>query len=71
MVEEEGCGYVLPLEDPRILADHILKLYEDEGLREEMGRRGRDYAERELALTVAAKRYVELVKRISPFSSTS
>gem|GEM_PF-6585396 len=46
------------------MADHILKLYEDEGLREEMGRKGREYAERELALTVAAKRYVKLIQRI-------
>jgi len=64
LLEEAGCGYVLPPEDPVILADHILKLYEGEGLREEMGRKGGEYAERELALTVAAKRYVELIKRI-------
>ena len=64
LVEEAGCGYVLPPEDPQILADHILKLYEDEGLREEMGRKGREYAERELALTVVAKRYVKLIQRI-------
>ena len=64
LVEEAGCGYVLPPEGPQILADHILKLYEDEGLREEMGRRGGAYAERELALTVAAERYVELIKKV-------
>jgi len=64
LVEGAGCGYVLPPEDPRIPADHILKLYEDKELREEMGRKGREYAERELALTVAAERYVELIKKV-------
>lgn len=64
LVEEVGCGYVLPPEDPKSLADHILKLHEDEGLREEMGRNGREYAERELALTVAAERYIRLIDRI-------
>jgi len=64
LVEEAGCGYVLPPEDPEILADHILKLYQGEELREEMGRNGREYAEKELALTVAGERYIRLIDRI-------
>jgi len=64
LVEEAGCGYVLPPEDPRMLAERILKLYENQELREEMGRRGRAYAERELSLTVAAGNYVRLIERI-------
>jgi len=64
LVAEAGCGYVLPPEDPKILADHILKLHEDKGLREEMGRNGREYAEKELALTVAGERYIRLIDRI-------
>ena len=64
LVEEAGCGYVLPPEDPELLAEHILKLYENDGLRQEMGRRGRQYAEQNLSLTVAAQRYIELIDRI-------
>ena len=64
LVEEAGCGYVLPPEDPELLAEHILKLYENDELRQEMGKRGRQYAEQNLSLTVAAQRYLELIGRI-------
>ena len=64
LVEEAGCGYVLPPEDPELLAKHILKLYKNGELREEMGRSGRKYAEQNLSLTAAAQHYLELIGRI-------
>ena len=62
LVEKAGCGYILPPEDPRILADHILKLYNNKGLKEEMGGKGRMYAEKELSLSIAAERYLNLIE---------
>jgi len=62
LVGKAGCGYILPPEDPRILADHILKLYDDKGLNDEMGRKGREYAEKELSLSMAAGRYLKLIE---------
>ena len=63
-MEEEDCGYVLPYEDPELLAKHILKLYENDELREEMGRKGRKYAEQNRSLTVAAKGCIDLIRGI-------
>ncbi len=64
LIEEAGCGFCLPPEDPEELAHHILRLYRDEPLREEMGRRGRIYAEERLSLRVAIDQYLELMKKV-------
>jgi len=64
LIKEAGCGYILPPEDAKTLSDCILKLYEDERLRKEMGKKGREYGERELSLTVAAQRYIDLISRL-------
>jgi len=64
LIEEAGCGFCLPPEDPEVLAHHILRLYKDEQLREEMGRRGRNYAEEKLSLKVATDKYLELMEKV-------
>jgi len=64
LIEETGCGFCLPPEDPEKLAHHILRLYKDEQLREEMGRRGRNYAEEKLSLKVATDKYLELMEKV-------
>lgn len=45
VVEREGCGVVARPDDPRDFADKILMLLENDGLSEELGRRGRRAAE--------------------------
>jgi colanic acid biosynthesis glycosyl transferase WcaI len=62
LVAEARCGLCVPPEDPRALADAVLKLYRDPSLREELGRNGRVYAEETLSLDVCVVR-VEAVLR--------
>jgi len=45
VVEGSGCGILVDPGDEQMLADAILLLLEDKGLREELGRRGREVAE--------------------------
>ncbi len=45
VVRAEGCGLVVPPENPEALADAVARLYEDRAARDEMGRRGRAVVE--------------------------
>jgi glycosyltransferase involved in cell wall biosynthesis len=66
IIDESGAGMSCPAEDPKALADAILKLYRmPEGDREEMGQRGRKYFnanfEREMLLDRLEEWMQELV----------
>lgn len=45
-VRECGCGLVIPPEDPQALAEAVRTLFQNPEMREQMGRRGRDFVAR-------------------------
>lgn len=61
LISEAGCGLCVPPEDAQALADAVLKLYYNPSLREELGLKGRDYAERFLSLDKAVEKYENLI----------
>lgn len=50
LIQEANCGICVGPEDPKALADAILKLAEDPELRRQLGRRGREHVVREMSL---------------------
>lgn len=55
-------GYLVPPKDPRSLADRILELLRDPGLRTRMGEEGRRRVERQFRMRDVANRYVDLYR---------
>ena len=51
LIQEADCGICVGPEDPKALADAILKLAEDPELRRQLGRRGREHVVREMSLS--------------------
>jgi colanic acid biosynthesis glycosyl transferase WcaI len=64
LVREVGCGVVIPPGRPELLARTIRAAADGEYDLEEMGRRGRDYVEREADRVVAMERYRALVREL-------
>ncbi|MEW6048913.1 MAG: glycosyltransferase family 4 protein [Bacillota bacterium] len=64
IIEEAGCGFCVPAGDARGLAGAILKLYRDPALREEMGARGRAYAERHFSREGCIGQYEKLFSEL-------
>lgn len=64
LIKRAECGEALPPEEPEILAKTIRKLYNNPQACDEMGRNGREYAEREFSVRNAADRYEELFSRV-------
>jgi glycosyltransferase involved in cell wall biosynthesis len=66
LTQEAGAGVLVEPENAPALADALRKLANaSDEERESMGRRGRDYLERNLAKEVVISRYEELLKRVS------
>jgi colanic acid biosynthesis glycosyl transferase WcaI len=64
IVAEVGCGLVIPPERPELLARTIRQLREGTHDLDEMGRRGREYVEREADRSVAMERYRTVVAEL-------
>ncbi len=64
VVEQAGCGIVVPPNDPPELARAIRKAYDGELPLEEMGRQGREYVVREGDRTIAVERYRSLLREL-------
>lgn len=64
LIKESGCGFILPPEDERSLAEHILIFYKNRELMDRMGQNGRKFAEEKLSLKVAVEKYLQLMERI-------
>jgi glycosyltransferase involved in cell wall biosynthesis len=62
-VEEGRTGFVVPAGDPTALARRLITLLENEALREEMGRNGRDRVCRELTWDAVAARMLPHLQR--------
>ena len=45
MIQESGGGFAIPVGDDQAFVDAVQRLVDDENLRQEMGRRAREYAE--------------------------
>ena len=63
-VEESGCGWVVPPDDPAAIADKIQQLYQDAPLRSRLGARGRHLFEAEFNWEKHEGKLVELYRRI-------
>jgi glycosyltransferase involved in cell wall biosynthesis len=57
-------GLAVPLKDSAALAGTIGRLLEDDGLREELGREGRQIAEREYSLPLYVQRHLHLYEAV-------
>ena len=65
LLEKAHCGICVEPENASAMAKAILRLYEDESLRTEMGRRGRDFVVENYSRQVATKLYLSLIQRFS------
>ena len=64
LVEEAGAGEYVPPENPRGLADALVRLAADPDRRREMGRRGRAFVVSRYDRRSEAARYLEILSRI-------
>lgn len=64
LIEEAGCGFFVPAGDPAGLAEAVLTLYNRHELAEEMGQKGRDYAERNFDRKKCTQAYATLLAEL-------
>jgi glycosyltransferase involved in cell wall biosynthesis len=66
VVIDGGTGYLVPPKDSDFLADRIVRLLRDPGLRVRMGEEGRRRVERHFRIRDTANRYLDLYKGVIP-----
>jgi colanic acid biosynthesis glycosyl transferase WcaI len=66
VVESIGCGIVVPSARPELLARAIRDAHDGRYDLQAMGRRGREWVEREADRTVAVSRYRDLLRELAP-----
>jgi putative colanic acid biosynthesis glycosyltransferase WcaI len=66
VVQRVGCGVVVPPGRPELLARAIRDAHDGEYDLADMGRRGREWVEREADRSVAVRRYRELLGELAP-----
>lgn len=66
VVQEAGCGIVVPPGRPEVLARAIRDAHDGKYDLGEMGRRGREWVEREADRSVALRRYRDLLGELAP-----
>lgn len=66
-IEPGITGEVIPARDVSSLADVIQKLIESPQMRQEMGKRGRELAEREFDVDLVAARHLEIYRKLSAY----
>jgi glycosyltransferase involved in cell wall biosynthesis len=64
VVDEGRTGYLVPVQDARILADRIIKLLQDGDLRKNMGGEARRSIERKFRMRDVASRYLEIYNEL-------
>ena len=65
-VEEAGCGTSIPPENPEMMAQAIIKLYQmSSEKREKMGQRGREYVEKYHNISVLAEKLEKVIQEVS------
>jgi len=63
LVKKAGCGITVPPEDPRAIADTIMRLYSNRALIAEFGRKGREFVEAHFSRKKSAQSLLELMVR--------
>jgi colanic acid biosynthesis glycosyl transferase WcaI len=66
VVQQVGCGIVVPPGRPELLARAVRDAHDGKYDLVEMGRRGRDWVEREADRSVAVRRYRDLIGELAP-----
>jgi putative colanic acid biosynthesis glycosyltransferase WcaI len=66
VVESIGCGIIVPSARPELLARAIRDAHDGRYDLQTMGRRGREWVEREADRTVAVRRYRDLLRELAP-----
>ena len=65
LIAEARCGLCVPPEEPHALAQAVLRLHRDAGLRKRMGSNGRRYVEENHTPQVAARQYAKLLEEVA------
>ncbi|GAB4057309.1 hypothetical protein GCM10028811_03510 [Uliginosibacterium sediminicola] len=60
-----SCGLIVPPENPKALADAVVRLSSDGALRQQLGRSGRRYAEQNLDVQVVLRRFEQTLHCIT------
>lgn len=63
IIKEAGCGYCLEPEEPELLSQAILRLYENPSMAEELGSNGREYAQRHFSRRLCTEKYNALIEQ--------
>lgn len=63
-IEPDVTGLLVPVRDPFALADAIQRLIDDPKLRQQMGREGRELAEREFAIERVVRRHLDIYQEL-------
>jgi len=61
IAQTAGCGFTVPPDDVELLADTILRLYQDQSLRQELGSKAREYFLEHFERKLATARYYDLL----------
>jgi len=69
MVTEQGVGVVVPPQDPVAFADALMRMADARAATAEMGRRGRNFAQREFLRTTLAQRCVSVMESAAAMRS--
>ena len=62
IVQDGNTGVLVPPDDPKSLADALIRLSSDSALRDALSRQGKEWAFREYNWEVIAKRYIDLLE---------
>jgi colanic acid biosynthesis glycosyl transferase WcaI len=63
LLDQAQCGFCIEPENAVALAQVILRLYKNDSLRSDMGRRGRDFVVEHYSRQIASKQYHTLIQR--------
>jgi glycosyltransferase involved in cell wall biosynthesis len=66
VVADGQTGYLVPVNDTRILVDRIVELLKNQDVRRRMGNEGRRCIERKFRMRDVASRYIEIYKGLMP-----
>lgn len=62
LIKEAKCGFVIPPEEPDLLAEKILEIYKNKETGKKMGENGRKYVEQNFSLKHSTSKYEALFK---------
>jgi len=63
MIKEKGIGILVPPDNPEALSDAIIKLIKDPALRNQMGKKGREVAEKEFSWKNVVEKILNMINK--------